>query len=433
MKSKIISHIRLAGFPLGLGLTSVLVSGTLNRVMIVEFGFPATLVGLFFALPLLISPLRIWLGYRSDAHPLWGLRREPFIIFGALLAGLGVAGAAWAIIPGRSVQFLWIPLTMASFITYGLGKNLSSNTFEALLADKFTGDARPRAVTFFKVAMFIGIMLGALLLGRLLSPFSTNRLLAVVITVALGAFILAVLAVAWQEPHKHEILSESEIARETPFIDTFKNLIWPDPQVRRFFIYVMLIVIGTLGQDVLLEPYAALVLGMSVGETTRLTAIWGAGTLLAMGAAGAWLVKRFGYKPVVRSGLLLGMAVFGGLILSGALGLTSLFLILVFFLGISTGLSASGMLSAVIAFTTPERAGLLMGVWGVSHNLGQAAGNLLTGGLVDLVRGFGGNALSAYSLVFALEALLLLLALGLQDRINISESQVIISSQQPEL
>jgi MFS transporter, BCD family, chlorophyll transporter len=77
MKSSFFEQLRLAGFPLGLGLVSVLVSGTLNRVMIVEMNIPASLVGLFFALPLLISPLRIWLGYRSDAYPIWGLRREP--------------------------------------------------------------------------------------------------------------------------------------------------------------------------------------------------------------------------------------------------------------------------------------------------------------------------------------------------------------------
>jgi len=432
MKSKILHNLRLAGFPLGLGLTSVLVSGTLNRVMIVELNVPATLVGVFFALPLLISPLRIWLGYRSDAHPIWGLRREPFIIFGSILAGLGVSGVALAIVRGEGVGIFSILLTIAGFLGYGLGKNLSSNTFEALLADKFTGDARPRAVTFFKVAMFIGIMLGALLLGRLLSPFSTTRLITIVISVALGAFILAALAVAGQEPRKKEILVESQAARAIPFFTTFRDLVWSDRQVRRFFIFVILIVVGTLGQDVLLEPYAALVLGMTVGETTRLTAIWGGGTLLAMGTAGAWLVKRFGYNKVVRVGLVLGITVFGGLILSGMFGLSSLFLILVFLLGISTGLSASGMLSAVIEFTTPERAGLLMGVWGVAHNLGQAAGSMLSGGLVDLARGLGGNAQTAYSLVFAIEALLLLFALTLQGRIRISSSKVVSTSFQSE-
>jgi len=433
MKSKIISYLRLAGFPLGLGLTSVLVSGTLNRVMIVELGLPATLVGLFFALPLIISPLRIWLGYRSDAHPIWGLRREPFIILGSLLAGIGVAGAALAVIQGERLNALMVLMIMAGFLAYGLGKNLSSNTFEALLADKFTGDQRPQAVTFYKVAMFLGIMLGALLLGRLLSPFSTARLITIVIAVALAAFILAALAVAGQEPRKHTILSESEVAREKPFFNTFRDLVWSDPQVRRFFIFVMLIVIGTLGQDVLLEPYAALALDMSVGETTRLTAIWGAGTLLAMGAAGAWLVKSYGYSRVVRAGILLGVFVFAGLILSGIFNLPFAFLALVFFLGISTGLSASGMLTAVIEFTTPARAGLLMGVWGVAHNLGQAAGGILSGGLVDLVRGFGGNAITAYGLVFALEALLLLFALGLLGQIQITKARVISSTQGAEM
>ena len=200
---------------------------------------------------------------------------------------------------------------------------------------------------------------------------------------------------------------------------------WADPQIRRFFIFVMLTVVGMLGQDVLLEPYAALVLGMSVGATTRLTAIWGAGTLLSMGAAGMWLIKRFGYVRVVRVGLVLGVGTFAGLILSGAFGLNTLFLALVFLLGVSTGLSASGMLSAVIEFTTPARAGLLMGIWGVAHNLGQALGGLFSGALVDVVRGFGGSAITAYGWVFALEGVLLIVALGLLERVKMTEARIL--------
>jgi BCD family chlorophyll transporter-like MFS transporter len=146
--------------------------------MIVELRMPASLVGLFFAL-LLMSPVRVWLGYRSDAYPLWDLRREPYIVFGSLLAGLGVTGAPLAVFNGTATSGLMIAATLLAFVIYGLGKNLSSNTFEALLADKFEGEQRPRAVTFFKVAMFIGIMAGAIGLGRLLDPFSTARMTAV--------------------------------------------------------------------------------------------------------------------------------------------------------------------------------------------------------------------------------------------------------------
>jgi MFS transporter, BCD family, chlorophyll transporter len=432
MKSSFFEQLRLAGFPLGLGLVSVLVSGTLNRVMIVEMNIPASLVGLFFALPLLISPLRIWLGYRSDAYPIWGLRREPLILFGSLLAGVGITGATLALVETGSLSVLIVGLLILAFIAYGFGRNLSSNTFEALLADKFVGDQRPRAVTFYKVAMFVGIMLGALLLGRLLEPYSEMRLLLIVVSAAVGTFLLTIFSIARQEPREASIQSESQEARGTAFWTTFKTMIWADPQIRRFFIFVMLTVIGTLAQDVLLEPYAALVLNMSVGETTRLTAIWGAGTLLSMGAAGAWLIKRYGYVRVVRVGLLLGILTFLGLILSGALELTVVFLVLVFFLGVSTGLSASGMLSAVIDFTTPERAGLLMGVWGVAHNLGQAAGNLVSGSLVDIIRALQGNALTAYGLVFALEAILLLAALWLLKDIKISQARILTTSHQRE-
>ncbi len=432
MKSNFIENLRLAGFPLGLGLTSVLVSGTLNRVMIVEMGIPATLAGLFYALPLLISPLRVWLGYRSDAYPIWGLRREPLILFGSLLAGLGVAGATLTLVRSDSLSMLIISVLIGGFIIYGFGRNLSSNTFEALLADKFIGDQRPRAVTFYKVAMFVGIMLGALLLGRYLDPFTEMRLLVIVTATAAGALLLSVLGIIRQEPRDAGIEVESQEARSTAFLTTFKTMIWADPQIKRFFIFVMVTVIGTMAQDVLLEPYAALVLNMTVGETTRLTAIWGAGTLLSMGAAGAWLIKRFGYIRVMRVGLVLGVIIFLGLILAGAFFLTEAFLVLVFFLGVSTGLAASGMLSAVIDFTTAERAGLLMGLWGVAHNVGQAVGNLVGGVVVDLVQALQGDALTAYGLVFALEAILLLAALLLLNSVKITESRIFTSQHHQE-
>lgn len=414
-------YARLAAFPIGLGLTSVLVGGTLNRVMIAELGLPASLVGLFFAIPLLISPVRAWLGYRSDAYPLWGLRREPYIILGSLVAGLGVAGAILTALNATATAGLMVFGGLLAFAIYGLGKNLSSNTFEALLAEKFEGDQRSRAVTFFKIAMFLGIMGGAIGLGKLLDPFSIARLASIVLGVVTLAFILAGLAVVRQEPRTALVRAAGRQAREMPFWETLKTVVWSDSQARLFFLLVVLIVIGTLAQDVLLEPYGALVLDMSVGETTTLTALWGGGTVLAMMAAGVWLIKRLGYAPVLRSGLLLNVLVFGGLIAAGALETIGLFRGLVFALGLGTGLAAAGMLAAIIEFTTLTRAGLFMGVWGIAHQLGQACGSLLGGGTVDLMRHLtGGNALVAYGTVFAAEGVLLLIALILSGRVDIS-------------
>ncbi len=427
---RILNYIRLAGFPVGLGLTSAFVGGTLNRVMIVELGLPASLVGFLFALPLLVSPLRVWLGYHSDSHPLWDLRREPYIISGAFLAVLAVLAATLLTLNSQLIGLQIILPVVLVFILYGIGKNLASNTFEALLADKFQGDQRPRAVTLFKVAMFAGIIGGAVALGRLLDPFSPARLTAIVIGLMVTVLVITVLGSLRQEPRSQLLKAASEHSRAVPFLKTIQTVILPDRQVRIFFVIVMLTVLGTLTQDVLLEPYGALALGMSVGQTARLTAIWGSGTVLGMVVTGVWLVKRFGYGAVMRVGLLIGVLVFIGLILAGVLRNPAVFMALVFGLGISTGLSSAGLLTAVIEFTTPARAGLLMGIWGLAHELGQAAGSLMGGAVVDIMRVFtNNNVLVSYGTVFMFEATLLSFALLLLKKMDLSQSAAITGNE----
>ncbi len=429
--ARYLGYIRLMGFPIGLGLTSVLVGSMLNRVMIVELGLPASLVGLLFAIPLLISPVRVWLGYRSDAYPLWGLRREPYIVIGTLIGSLGVVGATLAALDFQEAGLGMALIAVLAFALYGAGKNLASNTYEALLADKFEGEQRPRAVTFAKVAMFVGIIGGAIMLGRLLDPFNITRLVAIVLGTVVAVCVVSSLGIVRQEPRTEPVRLAGQEARASSFRETVRTLVLSDPQVRLFFIFVMLTVLGTLAQDVLLEPYGALVLNMSVAQTTRLTSIWGTGTILAMLLAGMWLIKRYGYSAVLRVGLWLGVATFIGLIVTGAWQLPNFFMGLVFFLGVSTGLSAAGMLTAVIEFTTLTRAGLLMGVWGLAHEFGQACGSLFSGIVVDLGRALsGGNNLAAYGVVFGLEALALMLAVLLLKRVDLSRS-VALSEVEP--
>ena len=83
--------VRLACLPLSITLITILTGSVINRVMVVELGMPVTLAGLFLAIPLLVAPVRIWLGYVSDAYPIGGLRREPYLILGAILSGIGAA------------------------------------------------------------------------------------------------------------------------------------------------------------------------------------------------------------------------------------------------------------------------------------------------------------------------------------------------------
>lgn len=409
--------VRLGAFPVAYGLSGVLVGGTLNRVMIAELGLPATLVAALFALPLLVAPLRLWFGHRSDSHPVFGRRREPYLLLGALLIGAGVAAIALATVRTADRLALFGPAAASAFLLYGIGRNLAHNTFQALLAEKFEGPGRARAVTFYEVVTLLGAVAGAGGLGRALEHYDPARLLAVANGVGVLVVLLALAAVPGQEDRGAGAGRAAE-ARRLPFGEVLRRYVLADPQVRRLFAVVICTFVGTLAQDVLLEPYGALVLGLSVGQTTRLTMFWGLGVLAAMLLAGVWLLRALGPLRLLRIGLLASVAAFAAVAAAGLAGGAEEFRWLVLAMGFGTGLAGAGLLGCVVGFTTPVRAGLLMGVWGVANLLGHAAGSLLGGAVVDAVRLTTGSALAAYSSLFVLEVALLLVAFGLTFRLD---------------
>jgi BCD family chlorophyll transporter-like MFS transporter len=431
--TKILNMIRLGFFPLAYGLTGAFIGGTLNRVMIAELNIRTSLVGFFFAIPLLVSPLRVWLGYRSDGFPIFGKRREPYMILGILIAGVGLfLATTFAINTADSPTMLLLAVIVA-FVVYGFGRNLGHNTFQALLADKFKGKSRPRAVTAYEVVTLLGFVVGAGGIGAALETYDPARMVTVAVGISITALVLTILASIMNEPKSASTTEVTRKAREVPFQQAVKSILVGDKQVKLFFLLVMLTFIGTLAQDVLLEPYGALVLNMDVGDTTRLTMFWGLGVMAAMLVSGLFLINRLGYMRVMRIGLVFTILVFTGVVVAGAMGQTSLFQVFVIFMGLGTGMAGAGMLVGAINFTTAIRAGMLMGVWGVANQVGHAFGSLMGGGVVDLVLSITGNAFAAYASVFTIEALLLVVALYLSYRFVPEEASVIEEAETIEL
>ncbi|GAB4425648.1 MAG: BCD family MFS transporter [Anaerolineales bacterium] len=417
-----LNNFRLAFFSLAYGLSGALVGGTLNRVMIADMGLPASLVAFFFALPLLISPLRVWFGYRSDGFPIFGKRREPYIVLGALIIGLGIVSATNVAVAIQQVTFALIMGSVLAFILYGIGRNLGHNTYQALITDRYAGDQRRRAATLYEVATLLGAVMGAGAIGKALEVYDPAKLMSLATGVAVAVFVLGTIAAIGQEPKSGVVKAATEKARDVPFQKVLREYVLDDPQVRIFFILVIFTFIGTLAQDALLEPYGALVLNMSVGDTTRLTMYWGMGVLVSMLLSGLFLLKWLGFMRVMRTGIIASALVFIGLIMAGSLGNPGLFQSLVFVMGLGTGLAGAGMLSGVVSFTTPIRAGMLMGVWGMANMLGHAFGSLLGGATVDVMRAATGSAFIAYSTLFGLEVIMLLIALYLSTKLDMEAS-----------
>ena len=96
--------LRLSLFQVSVGMATVLLLGTLNRVMIVELSVPAVIVAVMIALPVLIAPFRALLGFRSDTYrSALGWKRIPYLWFGSLwqMGGLAVMPFALLVLSGQ--------------------------------------------------------------------------------------------------------------------------------------------------------------------------------------------------------------------------------------------------------------------------------------------------------------------------------------------
>jgi BCD family chlorophyll transporter-like MFS transporter len=415
-----LSLIRLAGLPLSLTLLSILAGSVINRVMVVELGLPVILAGLFLAVPLLVSPARIWLGHLSDAYPLGGKRREPYLVLGAACSGIGVALSVALVVDTPALVSSGTALILLGLLLYGLGRNLTGNTFQALLTDRFeAGVPRSRAANLYEVVKILGLVIGAGLLSLALQPYSAERLIQVVIVVAGLSVIFSVAGALGQEPRTASLRDAAEQARTTRFWKQFRTLVWEDRQARLFFAVILLTVLGTQMQDVLMEPYAGLVLGMDVAATTRLTMFWGLGALASILLSGLVLIRWLGLARLYRLGVALLLPLFGLVIVAGIINSPLLLQLTVVALGLSSGLAAASLLAQAMELTNARSAGLLLGVWGLGFQLGRALANLIGAGMVDLVNLLTGqSALLAYGSAFAVECALLVAALFAFGRLH---------------
>ncbi|MFN7800199.1 PucC family protein, partial [Gemmatimonas sp.] len=84
--------MRLSLFQLSVGMVQTLFVGTLNRVMILELGVPASLVAIMLAIPLLVAPFRALVGFKSDTHKsILGWKRVPYLWLGTQMQFGGLA------------------------------------------------------------------------------------------------------------------------------------------------------------------------------------------------------------------------------------------------------------------------------------------------------------------------------------------------------
>jgi geranylgeranyl reductase len=412
--------IRIGLIQASLGAVVVIATSTLNRVMIVELALPAIIPGALVALHYALQVMRPRWGYGSDR----GGRRTPWIIGGmaALCAG-GALAAAGVALMADDVAF-GLAVAVLGFAMVGTGAGCAGTTLLVLLSKRVAQERRPAAATIVWIMMIMGFAVTAGVAGRYLDPFSGARLVAVSACISAIAIAITLLAIRGIENGDASASEAEPGAPRAGFCAALADA-WREPQTRLFTILIFVSMLAYSAQDLILEPFAAILYDMTPGQTTSLSGLQHAGILvgmIALAIAGTILGSR-GKADLLRL-TALGCALSGiALLLLVAAGFGAALLsieALVFILGAANGLFAAAAIAAMMTQVGSGRAGregTRMGMWGASQAIAFGVGGLTGAGAADIARWILDDAIAAFSIVFAGEALLFVLSALLAYRI----------------
>jgi len=408
---------RLGLVQTAVGAVVVLTNSTLNRVMVVEIGLAAIVPGLLIGVYYAVEILRPRWGHGSDLSG----RRTPWILGGVAalgLSGVGAAGAVWLM----TTEF-WAGMALAAlaFTGIGIGVGAAGTVVLTLLAVTVAPRRRAAAGAIVFLMMIAGLAVTAGVAGQFLDPFSFPRLVAVSAAVSGLAFLVA-LAGVWGSERRHAVPVRVEAA-PAPFLAALAD-VWRDGEARRLAIFVFASMLAFNMQDPILEPFAGLVFGLSVGETTTLSSTQHQGVFLGMVLAAVFCSGlRLGtMKLWIVTGCCLSALSLIALTLVGLAGPGAPLVPVVFALGLGNGLFAAtviGQMMAAAGAAGGGREGVRIGFWGAAQAIAFGLGILVGAGAADLARAALPDPAAAYGTVFVLEAGIFLFAAALAARIGL--------------
>jgi BCD family chlorophyll transporter-like MFS transporter len=419
--------LRLSLFQVSVGMAMVLLTGTLNRVMIVELGVPASVVAFMVALPIVFAPVRALIGHRSDTHRSYlGWRRVPYIWMGTMLqfGGFAIMPFALLVLTGQGMAatpYAGEIGAALAFLLVGAGLHTTQTAGLALACDIAPEQSRPRVVALLYVMLLVGMLVSALVFSALLADFSHVKLIQVVQGAAVITMALNLIAL-WKQEGRNPARTAHDRVRPA-FAQAF-SVFARSPRAGRLLVVVALGTAAFSMQDVLLEPYGGQVLHLGVGATTMLTALLAGGTIAGLALAARWLSNGLDPCRLAALGAVAGLPAFALVIISAPLDSVLVFRLGTVLIGFGGGLFAVGMLTAAMDLARDSDSGIALGAWGAVQATAMGIAVAVGGGVRDIVhamaeRGALGPAFTdpnaAYGVVYHIEIALLfatLVAIG---------------------
>lgn len=398
---------RLGLVQAALGAVVVLLTTTINRVIVVELSLPATVPGLLVALHFGVQLiLRPRLGHDSDRSG----RRTPWILGGLAVCALGGVGVAASIPVMATNVALGIALASIASVMLGAGVSAAGTPLLALISERALPSQRAGAAAITWILMIVGIIITAATSGALLDPFSYTRLIAIAGGIGGVGFLVAVVATYGVErgPRPAASMPRRPDASHGAFMSALRT-VWEEPAARLFASFIFLAMFAYSAQDLILEPFAGIAFGMTPGESTKLSGMHHGGVLIGMIATAVLATRRGQLRHWAAAGCLASAVTYVALAASPVLGDERMFTAIVMMLGLANGVFAIGAIGSMMALTgdkTDGRAGLRLGVFGAAQALAYATGTMAGALGVDTAKAVLDSPLRGYLAVFSAEAVL---------------------------
>ena len=394
-----------------IGALVVLVTATMNRVMVVELGLPATLAGglvaLYYTIQLGLRPRMGHLADHSRALPTW-------IAGGIAILATGVTVAATALDVVSTAPAIGYPLLVAGFLLVGLGASTAGTLGLTLLSLRVAAERHARAAAVAWLFLIVGFIVSTVVAGKLLEPFSMEALRRTALTIGGGCTAAAVLAMLGIERHVR-VPAPRAAAEGGDFVQALRDVLADDVS-RRFSLFVAMSMVAFAMQDLILEPFAGAVFGLTPADSTRISGVHQGGALVGM-LVTATLATRIGtVTSWARWGCVASGAALVAIALAPLTGSLPFLKASLLALGIANGCFAIGAIGAMLGLAQrggESRAGLRMGVFGAAQAIAQAGGAFLGAVASDATRALFGNDVLGYGSVFAIEAVAFVAAAAL--------------------
>ena len=372
--------VRLGLVQTALGSVTVLTMATLNRVMVVELGLPSMLPGILVGLHYAMQVLRPRLGYGSDI----GGRRTPWIVGGMVLHATGGALAAVATAWMATNLFAGIALAVVAFIMIGIGVSAAGTSLLVLLAKRTEPSRRSTAASIAWIMMVTGFIGTTAAAGHALDPFSGARLVAVSSSISVIAMILTLVGI-WniEAPAAPADDRDTEAPPKSNFRAELIEIL-SEPQARRFAIFIFVSMLAYSSQDLILEPFAGAVFGMTPGATTKLAGFQHTGTLIGMTLVPLfnWLMPAWRTRttPWIVGACIASALALCNIALAAAVGPGWPLRASILLMGITNGVYAIVAIGAMMNLVSAghrNREGTRMGIWGASQAVAYGTGGFL--------------------------------------------------------